>query len=66
MFLDPNHLTKSRFLATLPDASFDSHVLHSIPLHCLLCSQGSHLRGARGVAGGGRLRPLHWSVWRQV
>lgn len=34
--------------ATLPDASFDSHVLHSIPLHCLLCNGGDYRRKMAG------------------
>lgn len=34
--------------ATLPDASFDSHVLHSIPLHCLLCNGDAHMRRIGG------------------
>lgn len=38
----------SEVKSTLPDASFDSHVLHSIPLHCLLCNGGAHLRGIGG------------------
>ncbi len=34
-----------------PDTSFDCHRHHSMPLHCLLCSQGSGLQGAKGSAG---------------
>lgn len=32
----------------LPDQSFDTHCLHSVPLHCLLCTRG---KGSNGPAG---------------
>ena len=34
-----------------PDKSFDRHRCHSMPLHCLLCSQGSGQQGAMGSPG---------------
>lgn len=45
----------------LPNENFDVHKLHSIPLHCLLCNQGSGRRPSGGTPemaafGLGRLR----------
>ena len=34
-----------------PDKSFDRHKCHSMPLHCLLCSEGSGKQGAMGSPG---------------
>ena len=34
-----------------PDKSFDRHKCHSMPLHCLLCSEGSGQQGAMGSPG---------------
>ena len=34
-----------------PDKSFDRHRCHSMPLHCLLCSEGSGQKGAMGSPG---------------
>ncbi len=35
--------------ATMPDKTFDKHCLHSMPLHCLLCSGGSGVRPGGGT-----------------
>ncbi|MBB3034687.1 DUF6615 family protein [Alteriqipengyuania lutimaris] len=35
--------------AALPDETFDTHRSHSIPLHCLLCSEGSGARPGGGT-----------------
>lgn len=35
--------------AALPDETFDTHCVHSIPLHCLLCSAGSGTRPGGGT-----------------
>lgn len=35
----------------LNDQTFDTHCLHSVPLHCLLCSGGTGTRGDLGSAG---------------
>ena len=47
--------------SALDDQSFDTHRMHSMPLHCLLCSKGSGARPPGGSAelalrGVGRLR----------
>ena len=34
-----------------PDESFDRYKCHSMPLHCLLCSEGSGRQGAMGSPG---------------
>ena len=34
-----------------PNKSFDRHICHSIPLHCLLCSVGNGEQGPMGSAG---------------
>ena len=34
-----------------PDKSFDRHRCHSLPLHCLLCSEGTGQQGAIGSPG---------------
>lgn len=37
--------------SALPDQTFDTHRMHSVPLHCLLCSGGSGQRPESGSAG---------------
>lgn len=39
-----------RVRATLPNQSFDKHQKHSIPFHCLLCSQATGSKGPKGSA----------------
>jgi hypothetical protein len=41
------YMTKAR----LPSESFDTHSMHSIPLHCLLCTWGSGDPGPTGSPG---------------
>lgn len=39
----------SKVRSLLPDETFQTHKVHSIPLHCLLCTQGSGSRPSGGT-----------------